>query len=505
VGVDGVEQPRSATDADADILDTPAAGPAAVRGGVLRVAGYVAGLVLSVGSAAALLRYLGPDDFGRYATVLALVTIVAGLTEAGMTVVGVREYAQRPPAARRALLRHLQGLRLVLTLAGVAVAVGFAVVAGYEAAMVAGTALWGLGVVVQIAAGTLAVPLQARLRLGWVSALDLLRQVLTVGLILVVVVADAGLLELFAVPLAVAVIVFGATWLIVRDAAPLRPGFDRARWRALLALTLPFAAATAVGVIYAYVTQVVMSLVADETETGVFGAGFRVFIVLIVIPGLAVQSAFPIMARAARDDAERLRYGVQRVFEVCLLLGTAMAIATSVGAPAIIDVVAGEKYAAADGVLRIQGVALLATALAALGGFALLSVHAHRALLWVNAAALVTSIVLTLVLGASRGATGGAIANLAGEGVLAMGYLIALARAGRGVGLAAAPKVAAAAAVAVAAAVLSGLPSFLAALVGTMVFALAAIVLRAVPREAFDALGEVLARRRDPAVPGPVP
>ncbi|MGI8730287.1 MAG: hypothetical protein ACR2LK_09915, partial [Solirubrobacteraceae bacterium] len=78
-----------------DILDTPQAGPKVIRGSVLRVLGYGAGVLLSVGSAAILLRYLPVADFGRYAAALSLVTIVAGLTDAGMTSIGVREYTVR--------------------------------------------------------------------------------------------------------------------------------------------------------------------------------------------------------------------------------------------------------------------------------------------------------------------------------------------------------------------------------------------------------------------------
>jgi len=60
------------------VLDTPDAGPAAIRGAGLRVVSYGAGTLLSVGSAALLFRHLGVSDSGRYVTVLSLVTIVAG-------------------------------------------------------------------------------------------------------------------------------------------------------------------------------------------------------------------------------------------------------------------------------------------------------------------------------------------------------------------------------------------------------------------------------------------
>ena len=79
------------------LLDTPEAGPAAIRGGAIRVAGFGAGVAITTLSAALLFRHLGVDDGGRYVTVVALVSIVAGLTDAGLTGIAMRELVVRAP------------------------------------------------------------------------------------------------------------------------------------------------------------------------------------------------------------------------------------------------------------------------------------------------------------------------------------------------------------------------------------------------------------------------
>src|SRR5919112_4554371 len=123
--------PAAHRSAEGDILDTHRAGPAAVRGGTIRVAGYAAGVVLTVGSSALVFRHLGVVDSGRYVTVLALTSLVAGVTDIGLTTIGIRELAVVDPEARRRLIANVLGLRLVLTLGGVASAVAFAALAGY--------------------------------------------------------------------------------------------------------------------------------------------------------------------------------------------------------------------------------------------------------------------------------------------------------------------------------------------------------------------------------------
>src|SRR5688572_13669358 len=98
---------------DRDILDTSAAGPAAIRGGVLRLAGYGIGVAVTVVSAALLFRHLGVEDGGRYVTVMSLVLIVSGVLDFGLTAIGVRELSVLPAGEARALMRQLVGLRVV--------------------------------------------------------------------------------------------------------------------------------------------------------------------------------------------------------------------------------------------------------------------------------------------------------------------------------------------------------------------------------------------------------
>ena len=62
-----------------------------VRGGLIRGIGFGISTALGLATAVLLLRHLGVNDFGRYATVMAVLGIVAGITDAGLTAVGSRE------------------------------------------------------------------------------------------------------------------------------------------------------------------------------------------------------------------------------------------------------------------------------------------------------------------------------------------------------------------------------------------------------------------------------
>jgi O-antigen/teichoic acid export membrane protein len=487
----------------ADVLDSTEAGGRIIRGGVLRFTTYVAMVVLSILSAALLTRHLGVARFGQYTTVLSLVGIVAAVTDAGMSTLGTREFAVREGAEREALMRDLLGLRVTLTAFGVLLVTAFTLAAGYSTALVAGAVLASLGTIALVIQHTYTIPLTVALRLGTLSALELTRQVLTVAAIVALVLAGAGVAPLLAVALAVNLVLIVPTAALARHQIALRMGLRPRQWLQLLRLTVSFSLATAVGTIYIFTAQILTSLVASAHQSGLFAASFRIFMVIGAVPGLVVGGALPLLARAARDDRERLSYALQRIFESALILGVAAALGLLGGAQFIIHVVAGPKFAPAASVLQIQGLALIASFVLAGWSFALLSLKRYRGLLLTNLAAFVVSCSATLVLASSHGATGAAIATVAGEIVLALGSLAALAyrdpdlRPRLGVAL----KVIPAAAPAVVIALLSGVPSLLRAVLALLVYAVLIAITGAVPAEMRELLPERLRRGRGVSSP----
>ena len=473
-----------------DLLDTPQAGPAAIRGSLLRVGGYGAGLLLSVLSVSLLIRHLGVDDFGRYVTVISLVTIVQGITDAGLSQIGVREYSIRSGRQRADLMRNLMGVRLALTVVGILGATLFALAVGYTSTQVLGTMLVGAGLVLTVTQGTLAVPLSSQLRLGWVSGIELLRQTLTVLGVVAGVVAGASLLAFFTVPIPVGVVVLAATVVLVRGTMPMRPAFDLGEWRILLRAVLPYAGAVAIASVYLRVTVVLVSLLASAAETGYYATAYRVTEVLIAIPALVVGSTLPVLARAARDDPQRLRYVLERLFQATLIFGAWLAVTVAVGAAFAIQVLAGSRSQPSIPVLHIQAVALLFTFVATSFQYGLLSLHRHRDLLAISVLALVVSVALTLGLVPVLDARGAAVAFAAGEGTVCALSLAFLRRASgelsfpaRTVG-----SVALAALAALSTLLVPGLPSVVRAVVGTVLFFAVMLGLRAIPAELTDAV-----------------
>ncbi len=485
----------SIADPDVELLDTGAAGGRAIRGGGLRMASYLVAMMLSLASVPFMIRHLGATQYGHFVTVTSIIFIIGGVTEAGLTNLGTREYVVLQGAARERFLRNLVGLRLVLTIAGVGIAVAFAALTGAGHAVVAGTAIAGLGLLLALTQSTYGVTLSAQLRFGWISALELIKNASISVSTIAFVLAGTGLIPFFFASVIGGFTMLMVTLVILRREAGLLPSIDLPEWRQILRDVLPYALAAAVGLIYFRLAIILMSYIASSSETGYYGAAYRIVETVGVIPWLLVSSGFPILARAARDDDARLRYALQKLFDVSLLTGTWIAICLAVGAHFAVEVVAGPGFDPSVVVLRLLAMCLLSSFLVATWSYALLSLKRFRQLLVANAVAAATAAVLTFSLVPSLGAKGAALATFGAEASLAAGYLVALARTDRTLlpKLGEIPRLAPAVVGATAAGFLVPLPDVAAVVVATLVYFGLAFALRAVPPELLNA-----ALRREP-------
>lgn len=418
-----------------DVLDTARAGPLALRGSILRVGGYGGGMLLALLSAPLLIRHLHQDGFGRYLTALAIATIAAGLTEGGVNTIALREFASLNGRERDTAMANMLGIRVLLSAVGVAGATAFAAVAGYGTTIVLGTAIAGVGLTIQVLQTLVSVPLQGRMQLGWVAIADLLRNAVTTLLIVALVLADAGIVPLLGVIAVASLAALVLTARLVRGAMPLRPSFHVATYASLLRETFLYAVAIALSTAYFRVTVVVVSLEATALQTGYFATSFRIVEILIGLPVLVIGAAYPIVVRAERDDPERFAYATRRMFELAALVGTWVAVALELGARFATDVLGGAAAAPAAPVLRIQGLAVMATFVAVACGFPLLSLRRYRALMIANGLGLVVTLAASLALVPELQARGAAIATVAAEVALAIASIIALTRARPGLRL----------------------------------------------------------------------
>jgi O-antigen/teichoic acid export membrane protein len=465
------------------------AGERVIRGGSLRVAGALAGLLAGVVSAPLVVRHLGVTDFGHYLTVASIIFIVTALTEGGLGNVAVRLFSVGDAHERRALITNLTGLRIALGALGALVAIGFGLISGYPHVIVVGLALGSVGFVFASVQGAYAVALNGTLRLTALAGIDVFRSLATSALLVTLVLVGSGLTGFYTVAAVVQGSALIATGVLVRHEVSLRPAFKLERWRELGRETALYALAATLGVVYFQVALIAMSLLDPGVQTGYYAIAFRIVEIVNGIPWLLAGSVLPVLAVAAANDRERLRYVARRVFEGAVIAGGWVAVIIVIGAEFGIDIVAGSKGHPSIGVLRIMGIGVTATFVVSSWGFVLLSLRQYRQLVIANVSALVLALALSLALIPTLHARGGAITTAALELALAGSYMVLLAR--RGIVAPGRFVVCFALAVGLGLGVgvlLLAINAVLAVLAGSVVYFAALWALRAIPSELIDAL-----------------
>jgi O-antigen/teichoic acid export membrane protein len=480
--------PVAAGDGDGDgdeILASSMAGPTAVRGGAIRVGGFALGSLVGVVASAFLYRHLGRANTGNYGLVLALVALVGGVSDLGLSQLGIREMAVVPRAERATLARDLLGMRIVLSLTGLA---GMLLFAGltYSRTIALGVAIAGGGLVLQTTQDNYSTMLQTDLRFAWVAAIDVLRQLATAVLIIVLVLLGAHLLAFVSVTVWAGIVCLAVAGALVRRHRSLLPRFDLQSARRLIRLVLPYSAATVAAAVYGREALVLISLLSSGSQLSYYTVSSRVIDVLASVPALLVGTALPIFARAARHDHARFEYAITRVFEVALIVGAGTAVALGVGAPLVIQIFGYSDFAPATGVLAIQGIGFGAGYVATLWGTALVSQGRYRSLVVLNIWGVVAVGAVVGALAPVDGARGAAIATSAVEvGMALISALLVCRQRDRPVriGFAVMPKVALAAALAVAPVFWTAAPDVVRLLLAGVIYAVVILLTRALPRE----------------------
>lgn len=472
-----------------DVLRTERAGALVIRGGVLRGLGFVAAMGIGAGTSVFLFRGLGVADLGRYGTVAALLAIVSTVSDAGLTALGVRDYALRRGAGpRAALLEQLIALRGLLSALGIALAVLFALVAGYDGTMVAGAALGGIGVLLVNVQATMMTPLSVDLRLGRITVLEVSRSIFTFIGVCALSLAGATLLPYFGVQVAVGLLVLALTPTLV-PAGWLRPRLRRSEALPLVREAAPIGIGLAMNVIYLRALVVMVSLTAGSIETGLYTAAFRVVELFVIVPPVLIGVALPLLSVAAAEDRERLRLGLQGLTETVLVASLGFALVIAVLARPALELLGGADYVGGAEMLQIQIWALVPLAAGSVLAYALFALGRQRDIAVANAAVVAAVLTGGLALVLAYEGVGAAVTGIVAEVLLLSGLALALRRVDPALvprfTFAWRPLVALGAA---SATLLVDLPSWVDGAVAGSVFVVVGIVVGAVPREILVAL-----------------
>ncbi|WP_167443631.1 flippase [Thalassospira xianhensis] len=386
--------------------------------GLIKLVGIAMSLVLSI----LLARLLGPEQFGLYSFIFALVSILAIPAQMGLPNLVIRETARAMVNQDNALIKGLwrwAGRMVVLSCIVLALLGGGAslVLKGYVPALTSPTFYWGLALMPLIAFGTLR---GAAMRGLGVIVRGLLPEfILLPGLFIFLLsvafifvspldAATAMMLHVAAGAGAFLAGTFLLSWV--------RPGghndttrYESATWRKAM---LPLALIAGSGMITRYTDIVMLGLMRSEAEVGVYRIAAQ-WAWLTTLGLLTVNLVVP--PQFARlhelDDRRRLQQLASKAALVATLLALPPFLAFMLFGEEIVTFLVGAEYAAAHLPLAILAGGQVINAITGSVGMLLAMTGFERDTARIVVASATLNIILNLMLIPAFGMVGAAIAT----------------------------------------------------------------------------------------------
>ena len=391
----------------------------------VQLAGRAVSLLLSLAAVRLTTGYLGLEQFGELAIVVALGELLIVLSDLGARTTLAREVSKAPEEAD-GLGGSLLRFRVATSLVAVAALLVVTPVLPYSFETKVALSVWLVGVFFTSVATLPLAFFQANLRLEYQAALDVATKLLNLGAIGAAVALDLGFYALVALLVVVQTVVCFATFAVSARFWRINVGVSWSAARPLIRDAVSIGVVSMIGYLHFKGDAILLSLLKPAEDVGIYVVAYRFIDHSFLLPGLFVASVFPILTRAlhtAEGNADEI---INRTFQVLLLGAVSLVVLLVTLAEPLVHLIATEEFDAAIGTLRLLSLALLPAFVAPVFYNALIAVNRQRALISLGAASVALNVALNLVLIPPYSYNGAAIATVVSETFSVAGtYLVA--------------------------------------------------------------------------------
>ena len=365
---------------------------------ILQVVGKGIGLVLSLVTAAFLLRYLGLTGNGQYGTVLAFLMIFAVISDFGLYILLLKKLSRDDDSARR-------NVNNIFTM-GLVSGIFFLGLAPLAGAFMPYPGIVKMGIL--IASGfylfvalthLLSAIFMRFLSTYWIVLGDFLGKVSNLLLILLCIFLKMDLKWILAATVIGASLQFLVSFLASRRYFKIRLAFDFTIWKDLLREAWPVALSIVFALIYFKADIIILSLFRPEAEVGMYYAPFKLLEVIITFPAMFAGLMIPLLTKAWHERLlDDYRHMLQNAFDFLVISAVPMVGGCLVLAEPIMEILGGKAFIVSAPILKILIFATAAMFPDILFGYLVVSLNQQRKMLWMYAIIAVTSLVLYFAL-----------------------------------------------------------------------------------------------------------
>lgn len=348
-------------------------------------------------------RYLGPGSYGQLSAALAFAGVFLAFADFGVNSIVLVEAQGDESKLVRGVEQSL-GLSLSYSLPVAALAyVTSGVVYGFGSLVNQMLAVLGVFLVSSTLVACYLPLFQFHHDFRTPAFAETASAALTLGAAGLIITQNAGLLAISAVVSGASAVRLLLTVLASRRLARPRPAFDVAAWARLLRVAAPVGMAAVIGVLYYRLDTVILSMLSDADQVGLYGLSYRYILLLIAFPSLLTTSSLASLAELGAGRPQRLAARTSEVLRGVVDLALPLTVWSLACAPAILLFIGGRAYVEGSVVLRLLVISALFSTVNTVLSACLIVAGFRSFLLWLGALMTALNVVLNLAFD-SRGA-----------------------------------------------------------------------------------------------------
>jgi len=365
---------------------------------LIQITGKAISTVLGLFSLALITRYLGPTGFGEYTTVITFLTFFAVVADFGLTLVTAQMLSGHKEDESK-LLNNLFSLRLVSIIILLALAPIILLALPYGATVKTGVLIALVAFLFPALNQILIGLFQKKLSMDRDAVAEVVGRLALILGILITQKIDLGLNGILIATVISAGANFFLHYVLAFKYAVIKLEFDFSLWRKIFIKSWPLAITIVLNLIYLRADTLLLSLLRDTNEVGLYGATYRVIDVLTTIPFMFAGLILPILTSAeVAGDKSYFKKVLQKSFDFMALLAIPLIVGAQFLSDPIMLFVAGSDFAAAGPILAMLIFAVGAIFLGTMFSHAVIALNRQKKMigfyLFTSLSALVAYVIL---------------------------------------------------------------------------------------------------------------
>ncbi len=327
---------------------------------ITQVAGKIASTVLGLFSLALITRYLGPQGFGEYTTILTFLGFFAIFADFGITLITVQLITEKKDQKNK-ILNNLFALRLLSIIIFLSLAPLIAIFLPYSASVKGGLII-AMGAFIFPALNQVIIGLfQKKLCMEKNAISETIGKLTLLAGILLGEKLSLGLNGILLATSIAAFISFALHYLFSLKHAFITLEWDFSLWKKIAIRFWPLAVAVILNLVYLRGDTLLLSLFKSAEDVGFYGAPYKIIDVLSTLPFMFAGLIMPMLSHYwIEKSSNNFKKVLQKSLDLMFIIAIPVIIGTQFVAVEIINIIAGSEYLVSNSILKILIIAIIA-------------------------------------------------------------------------------------------------------------------------------------------------